>query len=210
MLGILLRNSGFDLEKTAILPYNGVTSPHLLKPLVRQIKDVSAASIIVHRDRDYLEESEVGAWEKEISKIGAEAFVTSEIDIEGYFSAPEYLKLTTEPHGIDLEALKARVVDSESDDIIAGYVNGRIEVARRSGTIGQLNYGKLGAEGAKLVHNSPFELMKGKKRLAKLRSVLSQEFKTKFEILQDAHLPLDVKLAELGKKLFPKNKKEKA
>ena len=82
---ILLRNSGFVDAETAILPYNGVTSTHLLKPLVKQIRELSQAAILVHRDRDYLEPDEIESWKKEIKAIGAEPFVTIELDVEGYF-----------------------------------------------------------------------------------------------------------------------------
>jgi hypothetical protein len=81
----LLRNSDFPEAETVVLPYNGVTSIHLLKPLVKQIRDLSKAAILVHRDRDYLEPDEVETWKKDIRAIGGEPFVTSEIDVEGYF-----------------------------------------------------------------------------------------------------------------------------
>jgi hypothetical protein len=65
--------------------YNGVTSLHLLKPLIRQIKEISKAAIVVHRDRDYMEPAEIEFWKKEIIATGAQPFVTREIDVEGYF-----------------------------------------------------------------------------------------------------------------------------
>src|SRR6201999_1293276 len=91
-LNIVLRNSGFSDESTTVLPYNGVTSTHLLKPLIKQIKDLSNAAIIVHRDRDYMELDEIDTWKKEILSIGADPFVTSEMDIEGYFCSDAYIK----------------------------------------------------------------------------------------------------------------------
>ena len=204
LLAILLKNSGFDMDKTAILPYNGVTSAHLLKPLVRQIKDVSKATIIVHRDRDYLAEAEVSAWRKEIVKIGAEPFVTNEIDVEGYFLSQKYVTLVASPHGLEFEDIKSRVVEGESDDIISSYVNGRIEFERKNGTIGQVNYGALSVEGARLAVSEPFNVMKGKKRLAKLRKVF-QHSSLRFEMIKDSDQPMDEDLKTIAKRLFPTN-----
>src|SRR5258708_35491741 len=80
-LSVLLRNSGFIPDDTMILPYNGVTNINLLKPLIKQIKHVSDAAVVVHRDRDFLDDDEVEEWRKQIRSIGALPFVTSEIDI---------------------------------------------------------------------------------------------------------------------------------
>lgn len=203
LLSILLKNSGFDLDQTAILPYNGVTSSHLLKPLVRQIKDISNATIIVHRDRDYLTEKETDQWKKEIIQIGAEPFVTSEIDVEGYFSNQTYIVPLLAPLGIDFEELKKRVVETEIDDIHSSYVNGRVDFERKNGTIGTINYGKLSAEAAKKAADDPFALMKGKKRLAKIRRVF-QNSSLIFEIVKDLQSPKDVILSQLAKKVFTK------
>jgi energy-coupling factor transporter ATP-binding protein EcfA2 len=201
---ILLRNSKFDLSATAILPYNGVTSPHLLKPLVRQIKDLSNANIIVHRDRDYLEQNEIESWKKQIIQIGAEPFVTSETDIEGYFCSRSYIESATTSTRINVDEITSRIITGEEDGIIAGYVNGRIDIARKAGTIGQTDIGKISAEASREVRQRPFELMKGKKRLAKLRKVMKEEFNVPFEIKEDSAIPFDADLSKLGAKIFNK------
>jgi ABC-type multidrug transport system ATPase subunit len=204
LIAIVLRNSGFDLELTNILPYNGVTSVHLLKPLIKQIKDVSDAAIILHRDRDYLEDAEVEEWKKEITRAGAEPFVTSDIDVEGSFATPEYIKLTADPNGLNIDEICAEVVKNEQDDIIADYVNGRIDFARKAGTLGKLNIGKVGAEAAKRVATDPFALMKGKRRLAKLRRIFHEDHNMKYDVLNEAAIPIEPALEMLAKKIFPK------
>jgi hypothetical protein len=88
-LNVLLRNSGFDQEKTMTLPYNGVTNINLMEPLVKQIKRNSgSAFVIVHRDRDFLTQNEVDEWKKQVRSIGGVPFVTLEIDVEGYLRIP--------------------------------------------------------------------------------------------------------------------------
>ena len=110
LLKKLLDNSGFDDKATTLLPYNGVTSVHLLKPLIRQIKETSKAAIIVHRDRDYMEPDEIEFWKKEIIAAGAQPFVTSEIDVEGYFVADDYISLIGSGlPGFDLKEIKLKL-----------------------------------------------------------------------------------------------------
>lgn len=204
LIAILLSNSGFELEKTAILPYNGVTSPHLLKPLVKQIKDISQATIIVHRDRDYMDSSEIEAWSKDIVQIGADPFVTSEIDIEGYFSTLDYVGAALQQKGQKIDDIKDKVVAGETDEIIASYVNGRVDIARKAGTIGKLDLGKLGALAAKKAAEDPFGLMKGKRRLAKVRKIVKESLGYNFDILKDADVPTDASLMKLAAKMFGK------
>lgn len=201
-ISILLRNSGFDLSRIGILPYNGVTSTHLLKPLVKQIKDVSSARIIVHRDRDYMTQAEADEWSKEIVKIGGEPYVTSEIDVEGYFSTPEYMK-TALPKGFDIEELFKELLRGEEDELISSFVNGRIDFERKRGTIGSLNHGALSVQAKDAVKN-PLSIMKGKRRLAKLRRILKDEYGLALIIDSTQNEPRDKNLEVLAKKLLPK------
>jgi hypothetical protein len=48
--------------------------------------------------------------------------------------------------------------------------------------------------------------MKGKKRLAKVRHILKENFDFRFEIQPALAKPVDASLHELAKKLFPKVK----
>jgi ABC-type branched-subunit amino acid transport system ATPase component len=204
-LNIVLRNSGFSDEDTTVLPYNGVTSTHLLKPLVKQIKELSQAAIIVHRDRDYMDTDEIEAWKKEILAIGAEPFVTSEIDIEGYFCTDGYIKATLKQTiDVDIEEIKTRMKVGEDENILSAFVNGRIDLARKSGTIGKLDIGKLSAAAAKEIGKDPLVYMKGKRKLARLRHVLQEEFNLRFEVDHTAALPSDEELERLAVKHLAK------
>ncbi len=197
----LLRNSGFNLDETAPLPYNGVTTIHLLKPLVKQIKDVSDATIVVHRDRDFLEQDEIELWKKEIRAIGAEPFVTSDIDVEGYYSSDEYIALATHKK-LDVKQLKAEAAGNQDEEVISSYVNGRIDHERKSGTIGKLDIGKLSAAIAQKVAKDRWIYMKGKRKLARLRFVCQQEHGLKYEIDFQLNQPHDKELMGLAKKIF--------
>lgn len=205
LITFLLEKCGFDLNQTAALSYNGVTSIHLLKPLVRQIKDVSeAVAIIVHRDRDFLDAEEIEKWKKEIIMIGAEPFVTSEIDVEGYFCTTSSIQSLCKAKGLDADKVKDLIISGEEDEIITSYVNGRVDIARKAGTIGQSDIGKISAHGAREARQRPFDLMKGKKRLAKLRKVLKEEFGFTHKIPDEASNPVDADLKKLATKLFGK------
>lgn len=198
-LNRLLWKSGFVESETGILPYNGVTSVHLLKPLIKQIKDLSTATIFVHRDRDYLEPDEIESWKKQIREIGAEPFVTAEMDIEGYFVTDAALQTFANEHaGGNVAEILAHIADGESDDILTSYVNGRIDHERKSGTIGKLDYGALSTAASKKVTANPLAFMKGKRRLSKMRYVAREIYGTSFELTN----PTDAGLEKLALKFF--------
>jgi ABC-type cobalamin/Fe3+-siderophores transport system ATPase subunit len=204
-LSVILRNSGFILEQTAIHSYNGVTNINLLKPLVRQIKAVSSATIVVHRDRDFLEKDEVDDWKKQIRSIGAEPFITAQMDIEDYYCNDEYLTFATQGKA-NIEEVKKQVIEPGTEEIISSYVNGRLDQARKAGTIGQLNIGKLSATAAKKVGADPWTYLKGKRKLARVRHVMLQTFGLKYGIDFSAALPRDSELSQIAAKNFKKER----
>ena len=66
-LEVILWSSGFDPSTTAVLPYYGVTGIKQLRPLVKMIRSTNTqAKIVLHRDRDFLNDDEVEAWKKEV------------------------------------------------------------------------------------------------------------------------------------------------
>lgn len=205
-LSLLLKNSGFNVEETSILPYNGITSLHLLKPLIRQIKALTDAAIIVHRDRDFLDTSEIEEWKKSVRQAGVEPFVTTGTDIEDYFCTDEYLEHATQKNEICIAGLKSAVLKDQQDEIIASYVNGRVDIQRKAGNIGKVDYGKLSAEAASSIPKDPWSFMKGKRKLARLRHVCQTDFGFKYEIDTKAELPKDLELSEFSTKHFKKGK----
>ncbi len=204
LLKTLLNNAGFGETDTLLLPYNGVTTIHLLKPLIKQIKATSTAAIIVHRDRDFMEPDEVLLWKQEITAAGAEPFVTREIDVEGYFATDDYIELIGKNvPTFDLTAVKEKLVEGESDGVLESYVNGRIDLERKSGNIGKLNYGQLSAAATKKVNKDLLAIMKGKKKLAKLRAIFGELYGARFDTTQSApELPMDKELAAIARKYF--------
>ncbi len=203
LLKTLLINSGFSETETALLPYNGVTTVHLLKPLIKQIKTISNAPIIVHRDRDFMEPDEISVWKRDIIAAGAEPFVTREIDVEGYFATDDFISFVGKRHSsFDLSAVKKRIIDGEYDDTLASYVNGRVDLERKSGNMGRVDYGKLSVAASKKVSADMLGVMKGKRKLSKLREIFKEFYDSNFDTQNAASLPVDKDLTAIAKKYF--------
>ncbi|MBP2426977.1 hypothetical protein [Bradyrhizobium elkanii] len=131
-----------------------------------------------------------------------EPFVTSEIDVEGYFSTPEYLRAILT--GIDVDELFKDLLRGEENDLISAFVNGRIDFERKRGTIGNLNHGALSVQAKEAVDQNPLSIMKGKRRLAKLRRIVKEKHGVQLPIDSHPNKPSDANLEILAKKLFPK------
>lgn len=181
VLTSLVVASGFHADEFTILPYKGVTNVHLLEPLVRQIRQITQAVIVVHRDRDFLLPLEAAGWQEDIRAIAAEPFVTQEKDIEGYFVSDEALRRYCAPiDNLDADLLLERISDGQEDAIIAEYINGRIDVERKNGNVGRVNHGQLGAEAARIARQDPRGAMKGKTKLRRVRHILQTDFGHRF------------------------------
>jgi hypothetical protein len=74
--------------------------------------------------------------------------------------------------GFDLKVVKLKLADGEHDDCLTSYVNGRVDLERKSGNIAKLDYGKLSAAVAKKASADPLAIMKGKKETRKVKDDL--------------------------------------
>ena len=171
-LECLLKASGFNLQKTAVLPYYGISGIRHLRPLVNVIHSTNPrAKIIVHRDRDYLSDREVNDWCRQVRALKVETFITDGVDIESHFLNPDHLAALNP----DLSVSKFRTLLDEArttkhDELVQNFVNGMIDLARKKGTYGKLNHGKLATDAQKIFkENNSTRFHKGKIVLTSLR-----------------------------------------
>jgi energy-coupling factor transporter ATP-binding protein EcfA2 len=152
-----IESSGFDPNHTVIQSYHGVTSLHSLRPLVSMIKSIKPeATIVVHRDRDLLNDGEVAAWKSAVIKLKAESFITRRIDIESHFIEPKYLASINPSVSVEqFTALISECLSETHDEMVANYVNGRTNIARQDRTVGALNPGALAVEAQKAISSHP-------------------------------------------------------
>ncbi|MDH4239561.1 MAG: AAA family ATPase [Phycisphaerae bacterium] len=182
-LKVLLESSGLDMSLTVIKSYYGCTSPHNLRPLIQTIREINEnAIIIVHKDRDYYTDTEIGNWETQIRNMGAEPFATDGVDIESHFLNPEYLASVN--RGLSLNQAQSLVqtsVDASYDDSISHYVNGRCEIEKKDRTFGRLNLGNLAAQAPRVYRSDPKRYYHSKTVMSKLRQLFQEQFHRNLE-----------------------------
>lgn len=133
-LQTLLESSGFDMSGTVILPYFGVTQIKQLRPLVNVIQASNPrARILLHRDRDFLEDSEAEEWAISVRALRVEPFLTIGRDIESHFLNAAYLSSLNGVSIDDMtEILDAALLANQASRV-EDYVNGRIDFLRKDG-----------------------------------------------------------------------------
>jgi energy-coupling factor transporter ATP-binding protein EcfA2 len=201
--GLILSSSGFRLDETAIIPYHGITASRQLATLLKVIRGInSAARIVVHRDRDFLTDSEVDAWKTAIRSLGVEAFVTKGIDIESYFIKPEHLAEANDDVSIeDIKATLDAVAEQEREQLMARYVNGRVDIERKAGSSGTLDHGKLTIEATRAVSQAPLRYC-GKPLLPPLRVAFNTRLGNNVVLFTESRHLSDDDLVGIAKKIF--------
>ncbi|MDR3674421.1 MAG: AAA family ATPase [Acidobacteriota bacterium] len=205
----VLVSSGFEMGKTVLLPYYGVTGMKQLRPLVKMIRSTNpSAKIILHRDRDFLTDIEIEEWRKNVRACNVEPFITTGRDIEASFLNPKYLAEKNHGHSEhDFAKMIEQVLKKEKDHLVADYVNGRVEITRKSGKSGTLNPGQLAVEAQNAVNADPNRFA-GKPILRALRAAFQGLHKANLTSGQPSPLLRDGFLAGIANKL-PKTKSPK-
>lgn len=64
---------------------------------------------LVHRDRDYLTDTEVQKWSERYVSVGTMTWVTTHVDVEAYFCQPAYLSAL---YGVELDVAKSWIEEA--------------------------------------------------------------------------------------------------
>jgi energy-coupling factor transporter ATP-binding protein EcfA2 len=91
-LKTLAEKAGFQLTKTLFFSYRGSGNLETARSIACFVKDIAPMSeIVIHRDRDFMTDSEVAESSGRIASSGAHAFITEGSDIESYFVTAEHI-----------------------------------------------------------------------------------------------------------------------
>lgn len=209
-LELIAKESGFDPAFTVVASYYGVTGAKQLRPLVQIIRAGNPnATIVLHRDRDFLTEEEIEEWCIAMRKLGVEPFVTVGRDIESYFINAKHLAaVNPDLNENDFVTLLEEVGAQQHTAFKESYVNGRVDVARRSGTMGTLNHGRLATE-ADTAITKDWKRYAGKDFLRALRGEFRKRYTKNLSTSHSSPELRDAELAGIARKTF-KSTKSKA
>ena len=201
-LEVILESSGIPMDESLVLAYYGCTAPHNLRPLLELIRGSNnSAKIVVHRDRDYLNDEEAAEWETKIRSMGAEPFLTQGVDIESHFLNAEHL---AERNNLEVEAISSYVSAATAatrDLSIEKYVNGRTDIEKKNGTFGKLNVGQLATSAPKVFDSAPERHRYSKAVLKELRRQYQEAKGKNLRVTEPSSTLADNSLSSIAKKL---------
>lgn len=206
-LELLLEASNFPMSETLVLAYYGCTSPHNLRPLLELIRGQNpSVKIVVHRDRDYLNDKEAEDWSIEIRAMGAEPFLTDGVDVESHYLNANHI---AELNNLSLDE-SIQLIDEATNSCremsIKKYVNGRTDLARKNGTFAKLDIGQLAVEAPSLIEGKRERYRHSKTVLKTLRSKFREKYGKDMKIIYVTEHLRSAYLATIASKLPVKDR----
>jgi len=132
-LRALLESSGFVLDDTHVSSYNGcarVDSAVVLGQFLNE--HTNNVTVVVHRDRDYLQETDAATYRQAIEGNGLKCFLTERNEIESYFLNADHLAELNPTISIArIQEIITAVIQETRDDSVAAITNSRHEDALR-------------------------------------------------------------------------------
>lgn len=170
----LLQSSGYNLDDVDIWSYKGCTKVDIalvLNSFIR--KHAPLTTVILHRDRDYLNEEEVEQFRSVIESDGIHCFLTDGTDVESHFLRAAHIN-SIYPN-ISIEQAEAIILDSTSE-VQAGtmekFINSRTALEIRKVGGKEINPGRISADAHEAYTQDVVRYRHGKKVLGRVRNKL--------------------------------------
>jgi energy-coupling factor transporter ATP-binding protein EcfA2 len=179
LLESVLASSGFNIEQTQILPYNGCTKIDAVLALAALLRDRAPnVRVIVHRDRDYLPAADLDSYTQQITAHGCTAFITDTSDLEGHFLNAEHVhSLYPQINVQRANELLQEATVAARDASIRDIINLRTDHAWRRRARGEdnPNVGEIALAAHREYEANPGLMRRGKRVFAQLRQLLQRE-----------------------------------
>lgn len=190
----LLAANGVDLQHVQVWSYAGCTEVRIAKVLSEFIRDTApGVQILIHRDRDYLSDDEVAAFQDDYTKQSLEVFVTAGTDAESHFLTVPHL---CDASGLDEPTMTALVdvataeVRDESLGTFSREGMRRAKATRRAeNKQGEPNPHEISEACKTAFDEAPARYRHGKKTLKALRRLIADQHGAQPDLLAaSAHL----------------------
>ena len=131
-LRVLLEANGFPMKDTEVVSYNGKDQIKGALILGKYLKNKhSDMVILVHRDRDYLSDTEVNNLANSFKKNDIHFFCTTGVDAESHFIAREHLTaLLPDLDPLVIDAAVTNATQSAEEESVGRYINHTLQGER--------------------------------------------------------------------------------
>jgi energy-coupling factor transporter ATP-binding protein EcfA2 len=178
----LLESNGYPIAEIDIESYSGCTkldSARVLRDFLRA--KAPKVEFILHRDRDYMNDTAVRDFQNEMAGINVHLFLTEWSDVEGHFISADHIAALNPLIAKERAQELIDIATVETmDKSIKSLINIRTEAAFRARNNGKKNHnaGALAVEAHNDYMADPVKWRRGKIVLNHLKSLLNRELKT--------------------------------
>lgn len=205
----LLKASGFNIDEVDCWSYEGCTNVHTAKNLANFIRQHSEhTKILVHRDRDYMNEEEVKAYKNDIEKENIFCFVTEGTDVESHFINSEHIISCLSLDG-ELNQINDLIEDATNETgekSRINFVNSRTQIERNKSyndeRRGRVNHGKISESCTKLYGEKPFKYRHGKTVFKCIKLKLQNKYGGNFDLIQATEAIKDLFLENIALRIW--------
>lgn len=171
---LLLEANGWCLDDIEIWPYQGCSNLSVANALIKYIrKKRPEQPIILHRDRDFMEDAEL---EDYVSKVGdnrTTVFIPAGNDLEACFLGSQHFR-TVYPEFTeeDYEQIINDAISQREQDLKVKLINTRIDSIRKGGN--RPNEGEVAVQYAEMFANNRVKYSHGKLLMKAVNALLRE------------------------------------
>lgn len=195
ILKVLMNANGCDLDNSEFITFKGAGNINTAITLGKYIRDQRPdTKIIIHRDRDYLDDTEIASLSAKANNNNMFLYVPSGVDVESNYLCPYHINhiypdLTIE----QIEVLIEKATDKAKDDSIDRLIE---ETFKSTKIQKQGNAKRFRSLQAKY-DEDPIRYRYGKKVAGVLTSLLQRKLKKNPNIYQTSEFLKTVELSEI-------------
>ncbi len=198
LLTLILESSGFNMEETSIISYEGcskLASANLFSVFVKE--KMPHVKIVVHRDRDYLTDAEIEDISMQFQRIDVSFFVTRGTDVESHFLNAKHLN-ACHPN-IAVEEAKRLIAE-----VMEATKSKSIDLLRKKefGGMRDIRYTHLNKAIEELVADNPYRFTYGKGALQKLHKVIQKRIGKSSRVQSPSFFLSEPALADIARRIW--------
>lgn len=206
-LRALLAACGFVDADTRVASYEGCSKIDSATVLGQFITDhTNNVRVVVHRDRDFMNQPEVDEFEEGIRNCALASFVTELSDIEAHFvNAAHLAELNVGISEEDMLQMIHATIEETRDASIKSIINLKVERAYRARPrTGQSpDIGQIGVDSARFYDEDPGSRFRGKEVLGRLASKIQTALGANPRIFESTRHLVNPGLVALAGEIWP-------
>lgn len=195
--------NGFELNETEFISYSGADQMNASIVVAKYLSTkYPTAKIIIHRDRDYLDDAQIDGHRTKIINNGYEFYVTNGVDIEGEFINAGHVSALYPAVSIaDAEILIRESTGEAAKDSFDRLVDQYFKSQKPE----KQAYAKKFAELKALYESNHERYRYGKKVFGCLKSKIQRKIGSNPDLLRFSTHIVDERLVEIAKTIWPQN-----